>query len=285
MKFSLIIGTFNNFDDLPNLFESLSAQTHKDFEIILVDQNTTEIIKDQCSRYSGKLEINYQKTEEIGLARARNIGIKNARGDIFSFMDDDCVFPGTTLQSVHEHFIDHENCDIVAISTRAPGTNDFLSYTPVRERRKLTINNIYHLVTSIGLFVKKNGQCFDESFGAGGTFHSSEEFDYVFHLLNHGATGEYIPDIFVYHPELEKNNKEYFHKIRRNSIGHGAFMRKNISISSPFVFANYLFILFIKPLVGIIYHSSRFDRTGVLRQLNYLTGRITGYIRYRARER
>lgn len=283
MKFSLIVGTYNNFTDLPHLLESLVSQTYENFEVIVVDQNdSSETIQAQCRRYAPHINIHYIHTNERGLSRARNLGIQQATGDILCFPDDDCIYLPTTLIDVKTVFETNPSCDIVSISARHPITKRLLSYTPHPLRQPITGSSfIFYLITSIGLFVKKNTVLFDPDFGVGGKYNSCEEFDYVIRLLAQGKTGEYIPEISVLHPEPDIEPSRYALKIYRNAVGHGAFFRKHFS-SFPVSKMQFLYfyILFVKPVLGWLYYKVLRNQVGAIRQKNYLLGRIAGYCAY-----
>ncbi len=84
---SVIIPTFNRSPLLKKAIESVLAQTYKDFELIVVDDGSTDdtlgLIKSLGSR------IKYLRVDHKGPARARNIGIKNAERPFLAFLDSD----------------------------------------------------------------------------------------------------------------------------------------------------------------------------------------------------
>jgi glycosyltransferase involved in cell wall biosynthesis len=89
--------TMERFDDLIELLESLHAQTYRNFETILVAERSTELY-DKLGAYVE--EKGYQNCKVLfnagpwGLSPARNMGIKEAKGDIIAFIDDDALaFP------------------------------------------------------------------------------------------------------------------------------------------------------------------------------------------------
>ncbi len=105
---SVVIPTYNRSRGLINALNHLVAQTipADNYEIIVVDDGSTddteEVIsnlKSQISRLrqgfggQAKPEIKYFKTENGGPAKARNFGIKQSRGEIVFFTDDDCIVP------------------------------------------------------------------------------------------------------------------------------------------------------------------------------------------------
>jgi len=92
---SVIVPTYNRHRVLLKAIRSLVNQVYHDYEVIVVDQ-TTEIpysIKNFLSKFSkyNSVTIKYIHLKEKGLPNARNVGIKNASGEIVIFMDDDAI--------------------------------------------------------------------------------------------------------------------------------------------------------------------------------------------------
>ncbi|WP_323078759.1 glycosyltransferase family A protein, partial [Aeromonas hydrophila] len=103
MKFSLIVATINRVEPLDLLFRSLCIQTYKNFEVILVDQNTKGQLDGLVNKYAEKLDIKRIFSEK-GLSKARNRGLDMADGDIVCFPDDDCWYYPNTLEIVKSKF-------------------------------------------------------------------------------------------------------------------------------------------------------------------------------------
>ena len=67
MKYSVIVPVYNRPDEVDELLESLTAQTFKDFEVIIVEDGSTLSCKETCKGYDGALDIHYF-FKEIGRA-------------------------------------------------------------------------------------------------------------------------------------------------------------------------------------------------------------------------
>ena len=76
MKFSLVMATLGRSEEIKIFLDSLSAQDYKNFELIIVDQNERDILRDIVDEYKQKFYINHIRIREKGLSLARNIGIK-----------------------------------------------------------------------------------------------------------------------------------------------------------------------------------------------------------------
>lgn len=95
MKFSIIIPVYNSADFLHKCIDSLLSQEYKDYELILVDDGSTDASYDICQQYASRYEhIRVLRQENSGPSAARNAGIQLASGDYLAFVDsDDWVTP------------------------------------------------------------------------------------------------------------------------------------------------------------------------------------------------
>ena len=86
---SVIIPTFNRADFLKKAIESVLSQTYQRFELIIIDDGSTDNTYEIVSEF--KNNVIYIKQENRGAAAARNTGIKRAKNKFLAFLDsDDC---------------------------------------------------------------------------------------------------------------------------------------------------------------------------------------------------
>lgn len=87
---SVVIPIYNTASYLRQCIESILKQTYKDFEILLVDDGSTDTSKDICLEYQSKYDnIRYLYKENSGVSSTRNYGIDNAKGRWIFFIDSD----------------------------------------------------------------------------------------------------------------------------------------------------------------------------------------------------
>ena len=95
MMVSVVIPVYNVEKYLVNCLDSVMDQKYKDFEVILVDDGSTDrspLICDDYVRRDSRFQVIHQKNG--GLSHARNVGAKAAKGDYIFFLDsDDCIHP------------------------------------------------------------------------------------------------------------------------------------------------------------------------------------------------
>lgn len=88
--FSVIVPVYNRRDEVTALLQSLAAQIDTGFEVIVVDDGSTEACGDLCEPYPF---VRYYWKANEGRSIARNYGMERARGSYFVFFDSDCVIP------------------------------------------------------------------------------------------------------------------------------------------------------------------------------------------------
>ena len=107
MLFSVVIPTFNRVSLLQRTLASVEAQSFTDFEIIVVDDGSTDGTRDWLASQRPLLRVLEQANR--GPGAARNLGAREARGDYVAFLDsDDLWFPWTLR--VFAEAIERHNC-------------------------------------------------------------------------------------------------------------------------------------------------------------------------------
>jgi glycosyltransferase involved in cell wall biosynthesis len=86
---TVIIPTFNRATLLPKAVESVLKQTYQDFEILLIDDASSDATPTVCRGFSDPRVRYIRHRENRGIAGARNTGVSNARGRFIAFLDDD----------------------------------------------------------------------------------------------------------------------------------------------------------------------------------------------------
>lgn len=127
MLISVIIPVYNVEDYLHYAIESLGKQTYKNFEIILVNDDSTDDSGKLCDDYSEKYSnVRVFHKENGGLSDARNFGVQKAKGEFITFLDPDDYLEAYSLELLASVQKQH-NCDIV--STRVKATELYNVYS------------------------------------------------------------------------------------------------------------------------------------------------------------
>ncbi|MEO6860501.1 MAG: glycosyltransferase family A protein, partial [Microcoleus sp.] len=88
---SVVIPSYNSTQFLPEAIESVLEQSYPPFEVIVVDDGSTDETKEVCDRYP---TVKYVYQNNQGVAAARNTGLRVSTGEYILFLDsDDCLLP------------------------------------------------------------------------------------------------------------------------------------------------------------------------------------------------
>ena len=268
-SFDLVLASVDRVAQLRRLLASLGRQTHKDFRVLLVDQNPDdrleEVLRDHAS-----LRVEHLRSAR-GLARARNVALGRVVADLVAFPDDDCVYAPDLLERVAGHFAADPELD--GLTGRAVDASGASSPSWPLDPAQLTQENVWNRVISFALFLRSSllpgiGE-FDEQLGLGsGTpWSSGEETEYLIRAVRSGARIEYDPELVVQHDE----------KPVRRSLGAregaslGYILRKH---GYP---AGTVARMVVRPAGGVLVALAQGDRERARFQLETLRGRIRGY--------
>ncbi|MDH4129560.1 MAG: glycosyltransferase family 2 protein, partial [Spirochaetota bacterium] len=109
MKISVVIATLHRENDLQILLESFLHQIIKPFEIIIVDQSDNDNTKNLCNDYQYKLPLKYHHFSIKSTTTTRNFGVKQAKGDVIAFLDDDTKLMPDYLYHIEEFYKEYPN--------------------------------------------------------------------------------------------------------------------------------------------------------------------------------
>lgn len=113
-KVSIIVPVYNTEKYIEKCLQSLAKQTMQDFEIIIVNDGSTDNSEVKIKRFIQEqqtLNITYLKKENGGLATARNYGVKYAKGKYISFIDSDDYIEQTLFKDLEKYM--EEEIDVI----------------------------------------------------------------------------------------------------------------------------------------------------------------------------
>ncbi len=164
MKISVVIPTHNRREILKKSVESFYDQSFpdKEFELVVIDDHSTDGTSEMIAGLSPSFDLIYDKSDKRGPARARNIGIQKARGEIILFIDSDIVAHPDLLK---EHMRIHEQKRDVIVHGEVINTPNFEN--PRSEKWKITDYSQAFFATGNSSVSKKSLMevgLFDETF-------------------------------------------------------------------------------------------------------------------------
>jgi glycosyltransferase involved in cell wall biosynthesis len=206
---SAVICTRNRGSTVIPTVISILANTHSNFEVILVDQSTNQETWQAVQSYCNDPRFRYFHTETIGLGLSRNIGLNLANSNIIAYLDDDVTVSPQWLGSIEEIFITDKKVALVYCQVTHSPFDQAKGYVPVfRIKKDFIIKSmldllIHELGIGAGMAVNKTAiekiKGFDDSLGAGSYFRSAEDRDIAIRLILKGWSIYYSSQISVIH--------------------------------------------------------------------------------------
>jgi len=284
MLFSVIVGTLGREIELIQLLDSLVKQKYKNFELIIIDQNNHNKVREICSNYSDKINIIYKKVSFRGLSKARNFGLKFAKGRYLLFLDDDCFLHHEYFDSILNSIKKYSEDSIICGRLLEPGINKSSINKFPRGSCELTTKNCWGRHISCTMIIPKKVVdkigYFDENFGIGSKYFLYEETDYLLRALYKGFKAYYDDSLFVYHPNKIIYSGNNAHIVAfNNAFGFGALAKKHLKY-----YKNYnILILYTKLLIlplcaSIIYILINFSKARFYIFSFY--GKIKGFLNF-----
>jgi glycosyltransferase involved in cell wall biosynthesis len=230
-RFSLIVATFGRSGELPVLLDSLAKQEMRDFELIVVDQNSDDRVSACLNEWVARpqdcfghptfdLQVKHLHCPP-GASRARNLGLLHSTGEILAFPDDDCWYYPDTLLRVDQWLRTHEDYGILSLACK--DEEGRTSGNPwIQTESDLNWMNIFYASATYSYFVRRPIKSvpllFDETLGPGAPtrFGSGEDIDFLLTLINHGIRGRFYSLLHIGHPL-----KRYINVQRSRSYGGG----------------------------------------------------------------
>lgn len=270
---SLIVGTKGRTDELRRFLHSVSIQTSKSVELIIVDQNDDDRVHQVLRAACLDIPVSIIRSKP-GLSRARNRGLRSARGSIIGFPDDDCWYPPDLLGRVLEVF---GNCDADVLCGRFCDEDGREERAWPRAARKVGYLNVWRCAISFTIFARRRVfdtvPSFDEELGVGaGTIYGSgEETDFLIRALRAGHDVAYTPDLLVFHPvKTATYDADTLKRTRSYSPGFGRVLKKNRYPAWFLYFA--LLKSTVKVLLGTFRRDPWYRRCGAEQVRGYWAG-------------
>jgi glycosyltransferase involved in cell wall biosynthesis len=292
MKFSLVIATLGRLGELEALLMSLRRQTHQDFEVIVVDQNPPEFLREVRLRHEDVFQrLVWRQVDFRAANLARNIGLDEARGDVVSFADDDCEYQPDTLATVAELFNRYTDCGVLTgKAVDKPSGDDSMGRWPDRDVT-VGVRNVLMLSLEFTTFFTRAAlatERLDPGFGPGTRFGSREGPDLMLRLLYRGVGMRYSPRICLFHPHkfTSLTDPAFLRRTRSYELGFGALLAKHLSLArSPRAIAMLTWHVVLHGLLGLaksllMLRGAKVRFWGLL-----LRSRATGFAEYLAASR
>jgi glycosyltransferase involved in cell wall biosynthesis len=218
----VIIPTYNRESFIVGAIDSILAQEYSDFELLVVDDGSTDRTKELVHQYGSKVRYLYQ--QNLGPSASRNLGIINAKGEYIAFCDSDDRFLPQKLAKQMEYIYNHPDSPFLYTWYYQANQNNKTdqirkpSHCENREHLQYSLFNRKFTIRTSTVLVKKS--CFDRAGLFNEKFWYSQDWDmwlrlaayyqgacleeplaeYRLHGENRSSHG-----IRIHHPEIRKS--------------------------------------------------------------------------------
>ncbi len=222
MKYSFIIPVYNRPDEVDELLESLTHQTLKNFEVVVVEDGSSVPCKEVVDKYADKLRLHYYHKSNSGPGQTRNYGVERANGEYMLILDSDCILPEGYLQAV-ETELQRKKADAFGGPDRAHE-----SFTDVQKAINYAMTSFF---TTGGIRggKKKLDKFYPRSFNMGirkevyqtlGGFSKmrfGEDIDFSIRIFKGGYPCRLFPEAWVWH-KRRTDLKKFFKQVHNSGI-------------------------------------------------------------------
>jgi Glycosyl transferase family 2 len=148
-RVSVIMATYNRERLVSDAIESVLAQTYTHWELLIIDDGSTDGTREVVGRYQSDPRVRYRLQDHLGAAAARNQGLTESRGEIIAYLDSDNTWLPGTLAAVADAFAADPQCDAVYLAQvrRDHATGDAWIHAAPFDRRALLLENSIDLNT------------------------------------------------------------------------------------------------------------------------------------------
>ena len=220
MLFSIIIPVYNRPQEVDELLESLCTQTFNDFEVVVVEDGSSEKCEEVCQKYTDRLTLHYHFKPNSGPGPSRNYGAERSQGKYLIILDSDVIVPERYLGIVKSE-LDREPCDAFGGPDRAHP-----SFTPIQKAINYAMTSFFttggirggakkldkFYPRSFNLGIKKS---VFEALGGFAPMRYGEDIDLSTRIFANGYSCRLFPEAFVYHKRRVKFSS-FFRQVKHS---------------------------------------------------------------------
>src|SRR5690606_14075451 len=222
MYLSVIVPVFNRPTEVKDLLDSLVLQTDAAFEVVIVDDGSSQRCEAAVAGFESQLTIHYHYQDNSGPGPARNAGGKAATGDYLVFLDSDCVLPEHYIQTVRQALV-RDYADAFGGPDRA--RDDF---SPLQRAINYSMTSFFTTGGIRGSSEKMDkfhprsfnmgySRAVFEHTGGFSTMRLGEDIDMSIRIIKAGFKTRLIKEAYVYH-RRRTNLKQFFKQVYNSGI-------------------------------------------------------------------
>ncbi len=222
MRFSVIIPVYNRPDEVDELLDSLTRQSCKDFEVVVVEDGSTVPCEAVVQKYAGSMNLRYFQKPNSGPGQTRNFGVDKSEGEYMLILDSDCVLPEGYLAAIEQEL---ERCPADAFGGPDRAHE---SFTPMQKAINYAMTSFF---TTGGIRggKKKMDKFYPRSFNMGvradvyralsgfSDMRFGEDIDFSIRIFKGGYACRLFPEAWVWH-KRRTDLKKFFKQVYNSGI-------------------------------------------------------------------
>ena len=236
---SVIIPTYNRAELVREALESVFSQTFQNFEVIVVDNGSTDHTGEVLARFDDRVRLVLTGRSSIG--GARNEGIQRATGEYLAFLDSDDLWKPEKLERHLKFAQDHPDCvltytDAIQFSKAGENANSFADrfpalcnpasiFSPMITEYAIPLSSTVLIKTS---FLRETGLLFPVEVGV------IEDLDLFLRILMAGGKFAYLPERLTMRRLHDSNfSSDNGRRFRQRKILYGDLLHQPPCYYSP----------------------------------------------------
>lgn len=222
MLLSLIIPVYNRPQEIDELVASLTKQSQKNFEVVIVEDGSQIKSREVVEKYRDEFPLSYYYIPNGGPGQARNYGASKANGDYLIVLDSDCIIPPDYIKEVTEH-IEKTGADAFGGPDRASE-----NFTPVQKAINYSMTSFFttggirggkkkidkFYPRSFNMGIKKDVY---EALGGFAKMRFGEDIDFSIRIYKGGYKVELFQSAWVYH-KRRTDWKKFWRQVYNSGI-------------------------------------------------------------------
>lgn len=222
LDFSIIVPVYNRPEELSGLLQSLCRQTDVDFEVVVVEDGSTDSSEHIVEAFKHKLNLVYYYKENSGPGLSRNYGVQKAKGNYYIFFDSDCEIPESYIAIVRKSLLENYTDAFGGPDKAAP------TFTPIQKAINYSMTS---WLTTGGIRGQKNTmeKFHPRSFNMGfskavfektagfSKMRFGEDVDLSIRIFEAGFAVQLIAAAFVFH-KRRTDLKKFFKQVYNSGI-------------------------------------------------------------------
>ena len=222
LQFSIIVPVYNRPDEVDELLDSLTRQTIKQFEVIIVEDGSTITCEEVVRKYEARLDVHYYTKSNSGPGQTRNYAAERSNGQYLLILDSDVIVPDTYLEAINEE-LQREEADAFGGPDRAhhsfSDTQKAINYAMTSffttggiRGGKVKMDKFYPRSFNMG--VRREVY---EALGGFSKMRFGEDIDFSIRIFDAGYRCRLFPEAWVWH-KRRTDLKKFFKQVHNSGI-------------------------------------------------------------------